>query len=385
MTKVIIFGSNFLNTLGLIRSIGIKGYPVILLLEPIKKSQCYVRYSKYITKIHYLKSSEEGLLVLQNEYGNEAEMPVVLCGSDTIICMLDAHYDELKDKFHIFNAGEQGRISYFLDKINTFPIAEECGLTLIKSWLVSDIKNLPEGITYPCLIKGNNSTETTKGDMCICQNEIELKENLHEGVEYLIQEYIRKEFELDIVGLSCNHGNDVFVPAAVRKIREELYRQSDYIRLDDIKEYSNFNPTIISDFLRKLSYEGIFSIEVMYSKGKYYFLEINMRNDGTSWLYTAAGINYPYLWVLHKTGQLTDNILSHVRLANHMTLMSENDLYNVFQGKISMVQWIKDFHKAHAFFIANRKDPMPFIFSTWIHLKQFGKMILRKTLHINIQ
>ena len=35
--KVIIFGNNLLNTLGLIRSVGMKGYEVILLLEPIKK------------------------------------------------------------------------------------------------------------------------------------------------------------------------------------------------------------------------------------------------------------------------------------------------------------------------------------------------------------
>lgn len=52
--KVIIFGNNLQNTLGLIRSVGMKGYEVILLLEPIKKSDCYVRHSKYISKIHYL-------------------------------------------------------------------------------------------------------------------------------------------------------------------------------------------------------------------------------------------------------------------------------------------------------------------------------------------
>ena len=385
MKKVIIFGNNLQNTLGLIRSVGLKGYPVILLLEPVKKSQCYVRHSKYITKIHYLKSAQEGLQVLLNEYGNEEEKPVVLCGSDPTICMLDAHYNELKDKFHVFNAGEQGRISYFLDKINTFPIAEECGLTLIKSWLVSDIKNLPNGITYPCLIKGNNSTESTKGDMYICQNEAELKESLHEGVEYLIQEYIQKEYELDIVGLAYNHGIGVFVPAVVRKIRDEIHRQSVYIRLDDIKEYTNFNPEIISNFIRKLSYEGIFSVEVIYSKGKYYFLEVNMRSDGCGWLYTAAGINYPYLWTLYCTGQLTKENLNAIKFQNHLYLMHEDDTYNMLEGKVSFAQWINDFHKAHAFFIANSNDPMPFIFSTWIHLKQFGKMILRKTLHINIQ
>ena len=71
--KVIIFGNNLQNTLGLIRSVGMKGYEVILLLEPIKKSRCYVRHSKYISKIHYLKSVQEGIDVLLKEYGNEPE------------------------------------------------------------------------------------------------------------------------------------------------------------------------------------------------------------------------------------------------------------------------------------------------------------------------
>ncbi len=385
MEKIIIFGNNLQNTLGLIRSVGLKGYPVILFLEPVRKSQCYVRHSKYITKIHYLNSLEEGLQVLLKEYGEELEKPVILCGSDPTISMLDAHYNELKDKFHIFNAGKQGQINYFLNKIITFPIAEECGLTIIKTWLVTDKRELPNGITYPCLIKGNNSTESTKGDMYICQNEAELKESLHEGIEYLIQEYIQKEYELDIVGLSYNHGNDVYVPAVVRKIRDEIHHQSFYIRLDDIKEYPNFNSEIISKFIHKLSYEGIFSVEVIFSRGKYYFLEVNMRNDGSGWLYTAAGINYPYLWTLYCTGQLSKESLQSIKFDNHLYLMHEDDAYNMLEGKVSFVQWLEDFHKAHAFFIANRKDPMPFVFSTLIHLRQFCKLLLRKTLHINIQ
>jgi len=383
--KVIIFGNNLQNTLGLIRSVGMKGYEVILLLEPIKKSDCYVRHSKYISKIHYLKSAQEGIDVLLGEYGNESEKPVILCGSDPTICILDSHYEQLKNKFHIFNAGEQGKINWYLDKINTFPIAEECGLFVIKTWYVTDIHNLPDDITFPCLTKGNNSTGSTKADMFICNSREELISCLREGVEYLIQEYIQKEYELDIVGLSYNHGKNVFVPAVCRKIRDDIHRQSVYIRLDDIREYANFDTNIIDRFLEKIGYEGIFSIEVIFSKGKYYFLEINMRNDGCGWLYTAGGINYPYLWIKYCEGKLTQDILDNTKLTNHLYLMHEDDTYNMLEGNVKFLQWLKDFHRAKAFFIANSKDPMPFIVSTLIHARQFGKMILRKVFHLNIK
>lgn len=383
--KVIVFGNNLQNTLGLIRSVGMKGYEVILLLEPIKKSDCYVRHSKYISKIHYLKSAQEGIDVLLGEYGNESEKPVILCGSDPTICMLDSHYEQLQDRFYIFNAGEQGKINWFLDKINTFPIAKESGLSVIKTWLVTDIHNIPEDITFPCLTKGNNSTGSTKNDMFVCQNREELLSCLHEGVEYLIQEYIQKEYELDIVGLSYNHGKNVFVPAVCRKIRDDIHRQSVYIRLDDIREYANFDTNIIDRFLEKIGYEGIFSIEVIFSKGKYYFLEINMRNDGCGWLYTAGGINYPYLWIKYCEGKLTQDTLDGTKLTNHLYLMHEDDTYNMLEGKVKFLQWLKDFHRAKAFFIANSKDPMPFVVSTLIHARQFGKMILRKVFHLNIK
>jgi predicted ATP-grasp superfamily ATP-dependent carboligase len=385
MTKVIILGNNLYNTLGLIRSVGEKGYPVILLLESFKKSMCYVNHSKYIMGIHYLTSIDQGLEVLLTVYGNESEKPIVLCGSDPAASLLDRHYDELKNKFYLFNAGEQGRINWFLDKINTFPIAAESGLSIIKTWQVENIHRLPSDIIFPCLIKGSNSTNSTKGDMYICQDRNELELSLHEGVKYLIQEYIQKEYELDIVGLSYNHGKNVYVPAVVRKIRDEIHRQSVYIRLDDIKEYPEFDVSIISKFLKKIGYEGIFSIEVIYSKGHYYFLEINMRNDGCGWLYTAAGINYPYLWTLYSTGKLNQYMLDNIKFKNHLYLMHEDDIYNMLERIVGFGQWLKDFHRAEAFFIMNRKDPLPFLMSLWVHFKQAIKMFLRKVFKCKIQ
>ena len=60
-------------------------------------------------------------------------------------------------------------------------------------------------------------------------------------------------------------------------------------------------------------------------------------------------------------------------------------MYNLVKGKVSLWQWIKDFHKTKAFYIANSKDPMPFIVSTWIHVRQLGKMVLRKCFGLNVK
>lgn len=378
MKKVIVLGNTLYNTLGLIRSVGEKGLPVILILEPGRKADCFVRFSKYLSRVHYSTSLEDGLAILKREYGNESEKPIVLCGSDPTIKLLDAHYDELKDKFHVFNAGKQGRIGYFLDKINAFPLAEANGLTLIRTWQLKSGDSLPSDLVYPCLIKGNNSTTSTKGDMFICRDENELKTSLHEGVDYLVQEYVEKEYELDIVGFSAKHGEDVFIPAAVRKLRDEIHRQSVYIRLDAISDYPELPIEGIKNFIKDIGYEGVFSVELIYSHGKYYFLEVNLRNDGCGYLYTAAGANYPYLWVKYGMGKLSQADFDEMKVKTPYLLMHEDDAYNMLEGKVPVLQWIKECLGADAHFILNARDPMPFVVSTLIHARQLCKKILRK-------
>lgn len=377
--KVIVYGGNLCNTLGLIRSLGERGINVILMLEPCEKSHRFVDYSKYITKVHYLDTSEQVIDVLKAEYWHEEHKPIILCGGDKSVCVLDLYYDELKDHVFMFNTGEQGRINYFMDKINTFPLAEQSGFSIIRTWTIANVSNLPQDITFPCIIKGNNSTHCSKGDMVICQNYDELKENLHEGIEYLIQEYIEKDYELDIVGISYNHGKNVYAPAAVRKIRESLTRQSDYICLEEIKKYESLYGFSINSLLASIGYEGLFSIEIMCKDDKAYFLEINLRNDGTCYLYTAAGCNYPYLWVKYCSGKFNDETdLIEEKPYTPFTLMSEGDFANLLEGKVKKLVWVRQALTADAHFIFNKKDLKPFLRLWFVHFRQMCKKIFRK-------
>lgn len=213
--------------------------------------------------------------------------------------------------------------------------------------------------------------------MAICNNIAELKALINLNIEYLIQEFIHKEYELDIIGLSYNSGKDVYIPAAVRKIRDDLKRQSAYFRLDDPNAYPNLNISALKSLIKDMHYEGIFSIEVLYSKGKYYFLEVNLRNDACAWIYTAAGFNYPHLWALYGDGQLNDKNLSSIKGHTPMYLMGQEDIYNLLEGKVSLKQWLKDLFKTDTFFIAYLTDPLYFFSGVWIHFKQACKRIPR--------
>ena len=100
--RLIIFGNCLQNTVGLVRSLGEEGNKVTLLIEPCKKSDCFIRFSKYVEKIHYLNSMEEAIDVLLTNYSNKPQKSAIFCGSDPTISLLDANYDKLKKYFYIF-------------------------------------------------------------------------------------------------------------------------------------------------------------------------------------------------------------------------------------------------------------------------------------------
>lgn len=374
--NVIVFGINHTNTLGLVRSLGEAGYPVTVLLEPCDLKFCPLRFSKYIKNLYHLKDRAEGIRILKDVSKSESEKPAVLCGSDSSISLIDEHYEKLQDFVEVFNAnGEQGRINYFMDKANTFELAEKAGLNLIKTWHIRDVKEVPEDIVYPCITKGNNSTGSSKKDMFICRSRDELLAHLREGVDYLVQEFIEKEYEIDVNGVSINHGKDVLIPAVVRKIREEYGRQSDYIVIEKIPE--DLNVEAIKKFVAAIGYEGLFSVEFMKKGDKFYFLEINLRNDGVNHLYTDAGVNMPKLWAEYKAGTLVD--LSNVDLNLELPryLMQESDLSNIRSGKVGVFAWLHDFCRAKSHFVFDWRDPIPYLYTVYVHFRQACKKILR--------
>lgn len=381
--KVIIIGNPLDNTYGMMRSLYRVGIKPIVVVEPTGFKQ--FKYSLYPSAVHYLKSFEDLIPLILEKYGNEPVKPVLLCGSDPSVSLLDENYNILKDKFVFFNCGKPGMINYFMNKVNTFDIANKNGFSIIKTWLYREGESWPKDIIYPCLIKGSNSIHSTKQDMYICRSVEELSACIKPDVEYLIQEYIEKEYELDIIGIAYNQGNDVYIPGAVRKIRDEIHRQSVYVRLDNIKDYPLLKNLDLAGFIKDINYEGIFSIEVIYSKGKFYFLEVNLRNDGCGWIYTAGGVNYPLLWVLYSKGILNRQVIENTIIKTPIYLMGENDIYNLLEGVVSLKQWLKDLARTKAFFSPGLKDPFCFGYCMMIHARQACKKLLGRVLKIDMR
>ncbi|MBQ0046828.1 MAG: ATP-grasp domain-containing protein [Prevotellaceae bacterium] len=375
MNKIIVFGSSHHNTLGLVRSIGENGIPVNLI---IVAEDSFIEHSKYISEVYHIKTEEEVLPVLKNNYWNEQEKPIILCSSDAGICVLDSHFSELSNHFILFNINsKEGAISHFMNKDNTFKTAEECGIRTIKTWHLDDREHLPDDITYPCLVKHNNSVDGPKTDMIICNNLDELRAHLSSGKDYLIQEYIEKDYELNLIGVSLNHGDQIILPAAIRKIRDYLHFQSMYMYLESLNNYPTLNIEKIKSFISELGYEGLFSVELLCKDNIYYFLEVNLRNDGCCYIYTAAGANLPYMWIENVSGESSMS-QKQIFCKTPFYLMNDYDIYNVRYGRIGFMRWFKDWLHSDAFFIYNTKDPRPFYYIIKSMIKKVPAKLFQK-------
>ncbi len=359
--KVIVFGGNHHNTLGVIRSLGKRGIKVYALIHGGCKS--FVGKSRYITKSWIIDREEDGIELLIKQFAHEKVKPVIICCSDGASSVVDSNYEVLKKYFYFPNAGQQGRINELMNKETMRLLAEECGMLTPSTWSLKIGDNIPEDIKYPCITKPLCSIEGSKADIYICQTSDELIDSLQKiHSKYVqIQEYIDKEFEFQLIGCSLNGGEQVVIPGISKIIRASKISNTGFLSYIPCEQF-DFDLTFTKNFIKRTGYSGLFSVEFLRSRsGETYFMEINFRNDGNAYSVTAAGCNLPYIWTLgHAGGDIENEPLA---ISKPIYVMPEtiDFITNVLKGDLSFGAWLKDVRRSQGFLLFNKKDIKPWL------------------------
>ncbi len=357
----IVFVEDHYNPLGVVRSLGEEGVrPIVVLVDDNKP--CLVNKSKYIGKLHLVKSIEEGYDLIISKYSNESLKPFIYTCSDDIESYIDRHYNELISHFYFFNAGEQGRITKIMEKEVMIRMAKESGINIPKTEVLK-VGEMPHTLKYPVLTKAVISTiENWKSEVHICHNENELKEAYKtiRGERIILQEYIVKKNELCLDGISINGGEEIYLPIQSEYLRFTPSAYGNYIYFQKYKEYGLL-PKIQAMF-KETGYSGIFSMEFLRdSNDNLYFLEINFRNSTWSYAHTVEGINLPVIWAKSMlTGKLEiDDVV--VRKDEFTAIQEFTDFKDSVIGRqCSLWQWIKDVRNCDCLFYYDKKDKRPF-------------------------
>lgn len=360
--KFIVFGIDHYNPLGVLRSLGKNGiYADFICIQgraPVASS------SKYITKLHMVKDYLEGCKLLLDEYGDYPvdNLPIVITSDDEQVGYMDENYDDFAGKFIFFNAGQNGKISEFMDKYNILQLAKKNGLKTLDAVAVERDK-LPIGVEYPIITKSiAPNVGGWKSDVHICENEQELIEAYKKIASpiVLVQHYIDKKNELVIEGFSACKGKINF-PAIT-----SLYKYNIKGYYSPYHDSFNFTDEelrkALDAMIEQIGFEGIYEIEFLIDKDdNMYFSEINFRNSTWSYASTVAGMNLPMLWAeTMLTGKIPEGAVKEVEPG--FTAMVEPIDYQkrVVDRNYDLNEWYKDFRNANCKYYFNEQDLKPF-------------------------
>lgn len=357
--RVIILGDDHHNTLGVIRSFGEKGIRTDVVINYTKHS--FVRYSRYIRSFHTIHSEEDVHSCIEQIIYSDTGLVILFCCSDWFISVIDKAYDRYKGRCVCFSAGNQcgGEINRLMSKNLQQAIALEAGLNIPKTWILSRNSSIPDDIVFPCIVKTDLSVEGTKADIVVCETKEALIKNISKNVNYIVQEYIEKEYELNVLGCAVDHGDNSIIPGVIHKIREYPVGKgsSSFSVLKDYTEYPHLNVDGIRKMMKLMKYDGLFSVEFVCKDHKCYFLEVNFRNDGNGYIPTSAGVNLPYIWacsVLKLSYDIPSVSLPHYFMAD------VRDIFHVKNGTLPFRIWFNDWKRTNCFLLYNKNDKKPF-------------------------
>ena len=125
---------------------------------------------------------------------------------------------------------------------------------------------------------------------------------------------------------------------------------------------------------------GLFDIDFLFSKGKYYFCEMNFRYGGSGYAYTKSGINLPAAFVAMITGKL-DLTNSNDKVTLECTYVNERMLLDDLRaGNISIGDYNKSIHRSDIRFVHDDVDTEPERLFKRMERMEKVKHVLKKVL-----
>ncbi len=353
MNKAVVIGDSSHNTLSVVRSLGIAEIPFILILKH-NKDTCNVKKSKHLK--HNAVINIQEMSECDDVLANIKDGGTIICTFDEAAEWIDEREPELSTQFITPCRGNQ--IGNLFNKDAQCELARACGLIVPESRLFhrgdrTDTLPLP----YPVMLKPLYSTKGEKSDIHICHNRQEVEQAMacaSRCDDFILQEFIEKEYELDCIGVRTK--NETIVAGAVKKIRHYPDQVGAgaygiFLPLDRI----SIDITALSKFMATSNYHGPFSVEFLRSKGKNYFMEVNFRNEGLAQVATDAGVN------LHAK-YVDENYPLDLSKTKSIYMMNYSiDYLHVKEGRVGKARWWRDFLSTRCFINFSPSDPMPTI------------------------
>ena len=335
MRKVIILGSNPMTRLSLIRSVGEAiDCEIIVIAMVFKLPKNRVRkpvdiLSKYVDRLLYAQKYKADALsdLLLKKCTDPNEKPFLLSTDDDSAFLIDTILDRLQPYFHCANIrNKQGLLAQLMNKQLQKQKAHEHGFRVTNSWVLENKDGhyvIPDGITYPCYLKGLMSYHTMKCYQCRLDSREQLENTLtHLSEQYsypmMVEEYLETEKEYGIIGF-CD-GRECVIPGVAELLDSGHGWHKGVSAFGKIRKEDGEITSKAKELVRSIGLFGLFNMDLAESNGKLYFIELNLRFAAYGYAFTKSGINLPAL--------LIRSTKEDVALGPNLSLSSEQSYIN---------------------------------------------------------
>lgn len=371
--KVIILGNDHTNTLGVVQCLGRVGISVSVVLWGAKSG--LVASSNFVDQVYTAATPQACINLLRDVFkGVEA---VIIATCDAAAIALEQNRASIGDNFRFEYTEGSWSIEELCEKDRQVNLAQEAGFKV--PWSSKPIEclvDVPDDVPFPCITKSLVSCKGSKNDLIIVRNREELmqilKTLLVHTPKILLQQYIERDYEISILGCGLK-GGDCLIPCVENKLT--LFPKN--VGLECVAEIQPLEDSSVSqsirNFIKKTGYVGLFSIEMMHCKtdDKFYFTEINLRNDGANSFVYKYGVNLP----LNHIENLYDKPLTQFSTFHPGYYIWEmHHTLSLVHRQLGLRQWYKEFRKSKGFLTYFSDDKIPFF-------KQYLNWILN-TIHL---
>lgn len=363
LNKVIIVGTDHHNVLGTVRCFGVNGIKPYGIIVKNDDSPLWVTKSKYWEKTWVIRDDSEIAGVLNENFNQESNKPVIICCSDGAMRYVDMNLNHLRTRFIVPSINdEQGAITRLMNKETQSEFLRKNDINTLDSKII-DLSNdtLPLEMQFPVILKPVLSVEGNKNDITICYTKGEYEKALsdfkHANYErVLLQRYVTKLTEYQLTGSIMKENTSFSVCENIRqwpnRTGSGCYSQliSEGIELAFAEK--------VMHRLQTIGYRGPIDVEFFRIGNEFYVNEINWRSSGRVYVSLANNVFSTVCYYYDSIG-----IKFNKKLFNDKQYFAMNegtDIRNALISKsVPLHRWILDFWNSKCYALWFRKDLKP--------------------------
>lgn len=368
-TAIVLSGQT--TALGVVRSLGVMGVPVILVHYDDQDFAYRSRFVKASLRAPHPEHSEREFIDFLLDCGNRFPGAVLIPAADESLAAVSRHKELLDPHFRVA-CPEWEVTRRFIDKQFTYALAESCGVPSPRTLLphsLEDARAAARELGFPCLVKPCQSHLFYHrfGQKMVRAHSLEQLEDAFRiateaGLEVMLQELIPGD-DLEVV----NYNSYIWEGKVLVEFTAVHVRNAPPWFGSPRVAVSRKVPEVIEPgrrLLRELGFSGYSCTEFKRDPrdGIYKLMEVNGRHNLSTLLAVHCGINFPWLHYRHLSEGIAPQASEFREEIYWIDLFRDLGYSGMYlnRERQSLADYLRPYLRPHVFASFDRTDLGPF-------------------------